>query len=480
MPRRQGNVYCTHCRRYHPQYYGAALNSHLRAHRDRHERTPPARNPVQRTKKVIKVRELTAGNVGQKLADILGEEGYVNLLVLTSTLPQRDPGQPGTNSLVVTARDILRATIAPRFEEWELHNAGTPEGPHWVGPRACRYPIHQSLADSSVGLALLQDDVGVVKVLVALGMDPNSMLECGYRTPGVALLASANTIIRYLLSLGDRFDFDKRLNACGEQEETLMTIAYRIGRMDVVEQVLAANGGAIPGRTIFSICAFEEFATIGEVLRLGGNFERDIAMPHQDTQDTPLHAAVLNPMASVLDAILERVKDACETTDAYRGFLHARNSEGQTPLMYAIVHRRLWSFTTLVHDPDVNLNLRANGGQTALWYAAYMMDRDMVLTLINDRCDAGNPRGDYAATKGTPLNALLYAYEDLFYGYPSDPRWGELEVQERFNDQKENILSIARILRAHGCRSDLADDRFKDTPETEHPIGFAEWARLFR
>ncbi|KAE8356798.1 ankyrin repeat-containing domain protein [Aspergillus coremiiformis] len=504
MPRRNEIGYCIHCRRYHPQYYGAALNNHVRAHRGRQERTPSAqRSPSVRegsaapssrqkspiTRYVLRSETLTVENVAQALVEKLTKRGeglekkdvrMVKLVIrkLNDHRPPPDDERLGTNSLLATAIARLRGIVDPLLSAGEMPNSGTLQEPIWPEHRPSLVPIHTSFASTSIGRALLRDDVRTVKMLIGLGLNPNSMLLCGYRILGVAILAAREKVLKYLLEdVGNHINIDEKINAYGEQEETVMLLAFKIGKMDLFAQLLTMSGGRIPGRTMFSICTFEPLAVLEAVLRLGGNLARDIRVEHPATGNTPLHAAVLNPEPAVLDAVLQRGVQVTDTQgNPYRRFLHHRNHSGQTALMYAIQHRRQGSTTTLLSDMDTDLEVRAYGGQTVLWYAARALDEGMVRTLVEGGCGTGNPPGPDPVTKGTPLNALLYAfYEDVWPAYTRDP---SPEGREVFNRQKDIIYHIGWYLILHGTRSNVGDDQFR-IPEADRPPEFPAWGDIF-
>ncbi|KAE8403300.1 ankyrin repeat-containing domain protein [Aspergillus pseudonomiae] len=503
MPRRRENVECVHCGRFHPQYYGAALKNHARVHQNRREAAQRQREPstkteddsisvphvaglVQRVRR-LKQEQLTADNVAQKLLDIWGDDdGKLELLrrLMNPDLPPgaQLPSEQGANSLLATARNVILTLIGPLVQAGVMtptyFEPGPLEDPIWPEQELCDYPIHSSLARSSIGLALLRDDARAVEMLVALETNPNGMLFCGYSILAVAILTSAREVLHYLLSLGDKIHVDQKANAYGEQEETAITLAWKVGNMELFRKLFTHNEG-VPGRSLFCICAYEPHNVLDEVLQLGWDGGRFLRAQHPRSKETPLHAAVLNPDHAVLDTVMQLAAQVGDSEgDTYPQYLRLRNGQSQTPLMYAIEHRRSRSIVALLHDPDTDVNDRAWGGQTALWYAARNRDLGLVHMLLLAGCDAGNPLPLQFPTKGTPLNALLYAYEDVLHEYTHEILGGVYGAHRRFSQGKREIIELARTLLAHGCQSNVGDDRWR-MPMTERLQLFPEWGALF-
>ncbi|OGM48809.1 hypothetical protein ABOM_003070 [Aspergillus bombycis] len=503
MPRRRENVECVHCGRFHPQYYGAALKNHARVHQNRREAAQRQREPSTETEddlislphvaglvrriRRLKQEQLTTENVAQRLLNIWGDDdGRLALLrrLMDPDLPPgaRLPSEQGANSLLATARNVVLTLIGPLVQAGVMiptyFEPGPLEDPTWPEEEPCHYPIHSSLTRTSIGLALLRDDARAVEMLVALGMEPNGMLFCGYSILAVAILTSAREALDYILSLGNKVKVDQKANAYGEQEETAITLAWKVGNIDLFRELLTHHGG-VPGRTLFCICAYEQHDVLDEVLQLGLDGGELLRAQHPISQETPLHAAVLNPDHAVLDTVMQlavRVGDS--EGDTYPQYLRLRNSQGQTALMYAIENRRSRSIITLLHDRDTDLNERAWGGQTALWYAARTRNLGLVDILLAAECDTGNPLPLQFPTKGTPLNALLYAYEDILHEYTQETLKGVYGAHRRFSQGKVEIIELARTLLAYGCQSNVGDDRWR-IPMTERLQLFPEWGALF-
>ncbi|KAE8362366.1 ankyrin repeat-containing domain protein [Aspergillus caelatus] len=498
MPRRRENVECVHCGRFHPQYYGAALKGHARVHRNRREAaqrqrdlsaeteddlvsTPHVADLLRRVRR-LKQEQLTADNVAQKLLEVWGDDDARMALLRRLMTPHLPPGQ-GARSLMATARNIILTLTGPLVRAGVMiptyFEPGPWEDPTWPEQERSHYPVHSSLARTSVGLALLRDDARAVEMLVTLEMSPNGMLLCGYSILAVAVLTSAREVLDYLLSLVDEIQIDQQANAYGEQEETAITVAWKVGNMDAFRKLLTHNGGGVPGRSLFRICAHEHHDAFNEVLQLGLDSRELLRAQHPINQETPLHAAVLNTDYAVLDAVMQLAARVGHSEgDTYPQYLHLRNRQGQTPLMYAIEHQKYRNIVTLLDDQDINLNERAWGGQTALWYAARAVDLALVDILLILRCDAGNPLPLQFPTKGTPLNALLYAYEDILQVYTHELLGGIKGAHRKFSQGKKDILEIARTLVQYGCQANVGDDRWR-MPMTERLEGFPEWGALF-
>ncbi|EIT82599.1 unnamed protein product [Aspergillus oryzae] len=498
MPRRRENIECVHCRRFHPQYYGAALKNHARVHQDRRQAVQRQREPSTETEddsvsipqvaalagrvRLLKEEQLTVGNVAQKVLEVWGHDDTRMALLRRLMTPHLPPGR-GANSLLATARSAILTLVGPVVRAGLMSptyfQPGPLQDPTWPEQEPSSYPVHLSLVRTSIGLALLRDDVRAVEMLVTLEMNPNGMLLCGYSILAVAVLISATEVLDYLLSLGDEIRIDQQANAYGEQEQTAISLAWKVGNKDAFRKLLKHNGGEAPGRSLFLICAYEHHDAFDEVLQLDLDGRELLRAQHPVNQETVLHAAVLNTDHAVLDAVLQlavRVGDS--ENDTYPQYLQLRNRQGQTALMYAIEHKRYRAVVRLLEDQDIDLNERAWGGQTALWYAARVMDLELVILLLVLGCDAGNPLPLQFPTKGTPLNALLYAYEDILQRYTHELLEGVQGAQRRFNEGKEDILGIAQTLLEYGCQSNVGDDRWR-MPMTERLDAFPEWETLF-
>ncbi|KAE8378134.1 ankyrin repeat-containing domain protein [Aspergillus bertholletiae] len=501
MPRRRENIECVHCGRFHPQYYGVALKNHARVHQGRRaaaqrQREQPSTGteeddmgPIPAVAiltqhlRRLKQEKLTPGNVAQTLLNVWGGDEASMVLLRRLIIPHSPHEEQGVNSLLATARTVIISLTRPLIEAGVMFPTyllpGLLDDPRWPEQERSQYPIHPSLARTSIGLALLRDDVHAVKMLALLGMNPNSMLLCGYSILAVAILVSARQVLEYLLSIGDEIEVDQQANSYNEQEETAITLAWKVGDVATFRMLLTHNRGRIPGRSIFYICANEHCGAFDEVLQLGLDERELLRARHPISEETPLHAAVLNTDHAVLDSVMQlaaRVSDSEGGT--YTQYLQLRNTEGQTPLMYAVQHQQIDHAYTLVNDPNSGVNERAWGGQTALWYAARAMDPLLVDMLLIHRCDAGNPVRHRSSPKGTPLNALLYAYEVVVQNYIHRRSENDPRAEGKFFERKSVILDLARILLGWGCQSDVLDDRLR-MPVTDHPELFPEWRRLF-
>ncbi|KAB8077943.1 ankyrin repeat-containing domain protein [Aspergillus leporis] len=388
----------------------------------------------------------------------------------------------GARSLATLARNTLESKIDPLLQDQvmvpemiDLRNAAIVQ---WPQSTPTHLPIHWSLVNTSLGKALLRDGVRAVKMLIALGVDANSMLPCGYRISGVAALTAAGKVIEYLLGVPE-IRIDEKVNAYGHLEETAMVLAYKTSQLQIYGQFLAANGGIIPARTMLYICAIEPHATLISVIALNADVRKSIRTKHPVNHNTPLHAAVLNEDEQMLTTILELGRKTTTIINSFAVFLNATNSDGQTPLMLAVEHKMRDAVTTLLEQEGIEVNARAAGGRTALWYAARVLDVDLCNTLRHFGADEGNPAPGRQmwTTKGTPFNALLEAYDQAHEEFTHNKN--RLEANANFERAKNKIERIGWLLDSIGSNPNLPDHYTLRVPRNTVLENFPEWQDIF-
>ncbi|KAF7585503.1 hypothetical protein BBP40_010800 [Aspergillus hancockii] len=510
MPRRKEPIYCIHCVRHHPRYYGAALKTHIEAHRralQRRAQPEPEPQPraqhqpspghgasitslSQRSNQLPRSRVLDVGNLNNRniasvFTDLFDLDNNTDAFLLNRILNaslspyQEAIENQGPPSLLTSARNKLRRIIDPLIQEQVMVPQGggpfNPDNVQWPQPMPSDLPVHLSLTNTSIGKSLLRDDAAAIKMLVTLGVDPNSMLRCEYRILAVAVLAAAENVVEYLLSL-EEISTDERANAYGEIEETAMLLAFQASQLQIYGEILAANNSIIPGRTMFGICAYGPLTMLNSVLALNADVRLSIRAMHPTNRSTPLHGAVLNEDPNVLARVLELGRRTI-TYDNFGQFINPINTDAQTPLLLAVENRRQAATKALLGLEGIEINARASGGQTALWYAARNMDADLCQTLKNAGADAGNPREGWIASRGTPFNALAEAYLEAQEVFTQNP--DRIEAETIFENARRSIERIGWLLTSLGTDPNVPDLRTYRVPLTMDFPDFPVWQDFF-
>ncbi|KAE8152204.1 ankyrin repeat-containing domain protein [Aspergillus avenaceus] len=442
-------------------------------------------------------KRLSKGNLGQVVSTKWGrtDERMDRFLEVMAASDTQDPRlrPPGTRSLFATARTILKRVgrnLLRRQMKEPTDTTPTLE-PYSL-------PMHPALAETSIGLAIIRDDVHSLQALLALGLNLNHFGLFDYTVLGAAVVACANGILRYLISIRDQIDldFDQMVNAYpvpgGYHSETAMTTTVRYERFWTFRMLSEAVGGTIPGRTMYNICAYERsLGLIDQLLTHFVQVSPDLTMrdllrtAHPVSGSTALHAAVVNPEPALLHLILQKARSSALNTQDYQAYLNQRNSSGETAFMIAAEVSQTRSMRRLLREEGVDVNARNLRGRTALWHCARNLDEDAVEMLLNHPCDDGNvTEGD-----GSPFHALIDNWVefhreleerrtsvDIERNYQLQPE-PELLFLDEVEERKAQIMRIVPLLRTHGT-DPWGPDEHGTAPIRANLPGFPEWNAL--
>ncbi|KAF9891840.1 hypothetical protein FE257_003325 [Aspergillus nanangensis] len=176
---------------------------------------------------------------------------------------------------------------------------------------------------TSIDLALIQDDLSVFRILMALGLCPDDW-HLG-RLLTSAIHHSANSILQYALSLPTSKLFFKA-DSLALEVGPLCDKALEQGRVDLFPLLLKHNNDKVPSTTMNRLCEHFPLSTIMVVAQVGGCIWFDPLSPW--VRETTLHAAVSNPDPEVMSYILQQAKNSL-SQEWFQALLNSRRVDGR-------------------------------------------------------------------------------------------------------------------------------------------------------
>ncbi|GAQ35712.1 hypothetical protein AtubIFM55763_004556 [Aspergillus tubingensis] len=306
--------------------------------------------------------------------------------------------------------NALRARLAPLVHQLMYIPGVSP--PLRVSP----HHISLRLRGSTIGEALLAKKVRPIRVLCDLGFPINVVMESNLTVLGAAILLRHNKLAQYLLNpeIKEKYGVDPFAGVTTDNRygNGFTPIALCVWRREhnTLRTILSYETPPHVMRTeeVNRLFRSQTWANISRTL--GDPYFRDAIFAPRNPPISPIHSAAVNSDTEVLRRLVQYESCRGGRIPNLSSYINSESSAiaaNTTPLLVAMHYRNEDATYDLLASPDIDLSKQTSRMVTPLYYAARVVNIELVQALIDQGADPKQVTG-----LGTPIHALVHNYKD--------------------------------------------------------------------
>ncbi|OJI84783.1 hypothetical protein ASPTUDRAFT_119337 [Aspergillus tubingensis CBS 134.48] len=371
--------------------------------------------------------------------------------------------------------NALRARLAPLVHEL-VHIPGVS----WdfrVSPRN----VEERFGRTTIGKALLAKKVRPIRVLCDLGFNINDIMESNITVLGAAILLRHNKLAQYLLNpeFKEKYGVDPfaRVTTDTRYGNGFTPTALCVWRHEhnTLETILSYETPPHVMRTeeVNMLFRSQTLENIRQVLR--DPYFREAMFAPRNPPISPVHSAVANTHIEVLQLLVRTGRRRSRLVP--RNLASYINSESSTivqyatPLLVAMHLRNDQAVNELLACPHIDLSKQTSRMVTPLYYAARILNINLVQYLMNNGVDPKRATG-----LGTPIHALVHIYKD------AKEAEEDLRDPRAFEAIKQRIYELLHLFLDRGVDPNVRATAGKQGPRTAieeaESVGFWEFLEV--